>query len=66
MKFLRSDNGAKLMKLKIEEVCTKSEAMHQLMVPYDPQQNGIARRVVCSITEKVRSIIHYQGMTSEW
>ncbi|CAI7846006.1 unnamed protein product [Closterium sp. NIES-54] len=44
VKVIRSDNGGELIGADFEEVLKKKEIQDQLMVPYNPQQNGVAER----------------------
>ena len=35
-------------------------------VSYSPQQNGVAERINLTVLEKVRSMLCYKGMSTEW
>ena len=41
---LRSDNGGEFDSHHFNDLCQDSEIKRELIVPYNPQQNGVAKR----------------------
>ena len=44
VKTLRSDNGGEYIFNKFKDFCTKEGIRRELIVPHNPQQNGVAER----------------------
>jgi transposase InsO family protein len=44
MKVLRTDNGGEYTSTEFANFCTQQSIKRQLIVPYNPQQNGVAER----------------------
>ena len=42
LKKLRTDNGTELVNDKVEDLCKRNGIIHEMMVPYGPEQNRIA------------------------
>ncbi|CAI7827414.1 unnamed protein product, partial [Closterium sp. NIES-54] len=55
VKVIRTDNGGEFIGADFEAVLKKKGIQHQLTVPYNPQQNGVAlvkNRVLASVGDK--------------
>ncbi|SGY60597.1 BQ5605_C007g04454 [Microbotryum silenes-dioicae] len=59
---VRSDNGGEFMSNKFSRFLEEQGITRQLSIPDTPQQNGVAERANCSITEGVRSMLHQLGL----
>lgn len=57
IKILRSDNGKEYVNRALKQELVKSGIKYQLTVPYNPQQNGIAKRMNRTIVERARSML---------
>ena len=58
IKVLRSDNGGEYTSHVFDEYCRQEGIKRQLIVPYTPQQNGVAERKNCSIVGAARAMLH--------
>ena len=58
LKCIRSDNGTEFVNKKISDICARNGIMHQRTVPYSPQQNGVAERMIRTIMDKARSMLY--------
>ncbi|GMF32517.1 unnamed protein product [Phytophthora fragariaefolia] len=47
-------------------ICTLNGIMHQRTVPYSPQQNGLAERMISYHHGEGSDMLHYKGVTMEW
>ena len=54
---LRFDNGREYVNKKFTTLCTKKGIQQQQIVPYTPQQNGVAKRKNCTIKEMANCMI---------
>jgi len=45
IKFIRTDNGTEFVNKNFSSFCNENGIIHQLTVPYNPQQNGRAERL---------------------
>ena len=61
---LRSDNGTKFVNKALDGICQRNSIVHQKTVPYSPQQNGVAERIIQTMVEKARIIVHYKGVSN--
>ncbi|EOY13053.1 Uncharacterized protein TCM_031572 [Theobroma cacao] len=57
IKKLRSDNGAEYTANEFEAYLSKLGIMHQLTVPYSPQQNGVLERKNRTLMEMARCLL---------
>jgi transposase InsO family protein len=55
IKVLRSDNGGEYTSRDFSDFCKEAGIKRELIVPYNPQQNGVAERKNRSIVEAVQS-----------
>ena len=62
IKVLWLDNGGKYKGNVFQELCTKEGIKREWIVPYNPQQNGVAKRKNHSISKAARAMLHDQGM----
>jgi hypothetical protein len=60
IKVLRSDNGREYSLRQFVDFCAQHGIRRQMIVPYNPQQNGVAERKNRAITDAVRSMLHDQ------
>ena len=62
IKVLPSDNGGKYKGNVFQEFCTREGIKREWIVPYNPQQNGVAERKNCYVSEAARAMLHDQDM----
>ena len=58
IKILISDNGGEYTSKEVIAFCKEIGIKRELIVPYNPEQNGIAKRKNRSIEESVKSMLH--------
>ena len=61
---LRYDNGGEFESNYFNEFCSDAEICRQLTVPYNPQQNGVAKRKNRTICGDVKSMLHDQDLST--
>ena len=67
IKTLRSDNGGEFESHHFEGFCKEAGIKRQLTVPYNPQQNGVAKRKNITISEAAKAMLHDLELpTSLW
>ena len=66
IKILRSDNGGEYSSKEFESFLKKNGIVHQLSVPYNPAQNGVAERMNRTIMESTRSMLSHAQMPNEF
>ncbi|CAI7794055.1 unnamed protein product [Closterium sp. NIES-54] len=57
LKVIRTDNGGEFIGADFESLLKKKGIQHQLMVPYNPQQNGVAERFNRTLQEGARTLL---------
>lgn len=57
LRILRTDNGGEYTSNEFEEFLQQHGVIHQVTVPYSPQQNGVSERKNRTVMEMARSII---------
>ncbi|CAI7934325.1 unnamed protein product [Closterium sp. NIES-54] len=57
VKVIRTDNGGEFIGADFEAVLKKKGIQHQLTVPYNPQQNGVAERFNWTLQEGARTLL---------
>jgi hypothetical protein len=62
IKILRSDNGGEYTSKKFVNYCKDVGIKRELTIPYNPQQNGVAKRKNRTIMEAVKTMIHDQDL----
>ncbi|CAI7878312.1 unnamed protein product [Closterium sp. NIES-54] len=61
VKVIRTDNGGEFIGADFESVLQKKGIQHQLTVPYNPQQNGVAERFNRTLQEGARTLLGRAG-----
>jgi hypothetical protein len=62
IKVLRSDNGGEYTSNEFRDFCIQEGIKRQLTVPYNPQQNGVAKRKNMATVGEARSMLHDHGL----
>jgi hypothetical protein len=62
IKILRSDNGGEYTSNEFGSFCRDVGIKRELTTPYNPQQNGVAKRKNRTIMEAVKTMIHDQDL----
>jgi transposase InsO family protein len=62
IKTLRSDNGGEYTSKCFSDFCIEAGIKREYIVPYNPQQNGVAERKNRSIVEAAKAMIHDQSL----
>lgn len=62
IKKLRYDNGGEYISKEIIAFCKESGIKREVIVPFNPEQNGVAERKNRSIEENVKTILHDQDL----
>jgi transposase InsO family protein len=62
IKILRSDNGGEYTSKEFVNFCKDVGIKRELTTPYNPQQNGVAKRKNKTILEAVKTMIHDQDL----
>ncbi|CAI7907025.1 unnamed protein product [Closterium sp. NIES-53] len=62
IKVIRTDNGGEFIGNEIEVMLKKKGIQHQLTVPYNPQQNGMAERFNRTLQEGARTLLGRAGL----
>ncbi|CAI7782383.1 unnamed protein product [Closterium sp. NIES-54] len=57
VKVIRTDNGGEFIGADFESMLKKKGIQHQLTVPYNPQQNGVAERFNRTLQESARTLL---------
>ena len=62
IKIPRSDNGGEYTSKEIIAFCKEFGIKRELIVPYNPEQNGVVERKNRSIEESVKAMLHGQDL----
>ncbi|CAI7791424.1 unnamed protein product [Closterium sp. NIES-54] len=62
VKVIRTDNGGEFIGADFEAVLKKKGIQHQLTVPYNPQQNGVAERFNWTLQEGAPTLLGRAGL----
>ena len=62
IKTLRSNNGGEYTSKELVAFCKEAGIKRKLIVPYNPQHNGVAKSKNRSIEESVRAMLHDQDL----
>jgi transposase InsO family protein len=62
VKVLRSDNGTEYVNRDLEGFLKGKGIVHQVTVPYSPQQNSCAERLNRTLLEKVRCLLYTSNL----
>jgi hypothetical protein len=63
IKTLRTDNGGEYTSKEFVAFCKSAGIRRELIVPHNPQQNGVVERKNRSIEETVKALLNDQGMS---
>jgi hypothetical protein len=63
IKTLRTDNGGEYTSKEFVAFCKSIGIRRELIVPHNPQQNGVAERKNRSIEETVKALLNDQGLS---
>jgi hypothetical protein len=63
IKTLRSDNGGEYTSKELISFCKEAGIKRELIVPHNPQQNGVAERKNRSIEEFVKAMLNDQSLS---
>ena len=66
MKTLRTDNGGEYTSTEFKEYLAKEGIRHDLTVPKNPEQNGVAERMNRTLVESVRSMLADSGLSKRF
>ena len=59
---LRTDNGGEYTSQDFEKYLQENGIKHQTIVPYNPQQNGVAERMNRTLLNMVRSMMFFKNV----
>ena len=62
VKALRSDNGGEYISNELNNFCSKEGIRREIIVPHNPQKNGVAERKNRMIVGAARVMLHDQGL----
>ena len=62
IKTFRSNNGREFTSNEFKYLCRDSRIKRELTTPYNPQQNGVAKRNNRTIMEAARDMLHDQDL----
>ncbi|CAI7784184.1 unnamed protein product [Closterium sp. NIES-54] len=62
VKVIRTDNGGEFISADFEAVLKKKGIQHQLTVPYNPQQNGVAEHFNWTLQKGARTLLGRAGL----
>jgi transposase InsO family protein len=62
IKVLRSNNGGEHTSNEFSDFCAREGIKREVIVPYNPQQNGVAERKNGAIVGAARAMLHDQGL----
>ena len=62
IKTLGTDNGGQYTSKEFEVFCKEARFKRELTTPYNPQQNGVAKRNNRTIMEAMKTMIHDQDI----
>jgi len=63
VKRLRSDNGSEFINSTMNKFYQWNGIIHEMTLPYLPQQNSIAERAIAIIFEMVRCMLHSTSLS---
>jgi len=66
VKRLWSDNGSEFINSSINKFCQQDGIIHEIILPYLPQQNSIAERAIAIIFEMVRYILYSTSLSLKY
>ena len=66
MVHLYIDNGRKYLSNEMNEYCINNGISYHLTIPRTPHQNGVAERIIRTITEKTRTLLIDANLSQEF
>ena len=63
IKTIRSDNGGEYTSKEIVTFCKEVGIRRELIVPHNPQQNGVAERKKRTIEESIKAMMNDQNLS---
>jgi transposase InsO family protein len=63
IKTLRTDNGGEYTSKEFFAFCKSARIRREMIVPHNPQQNGVAKRKKRSIEETVKALLNDQDLS---
>jgi hypothetical protein len=63
IRVLRSDNGGEYTSKEFLDYCAAAGIKKELIVPYNPKQNGVVERKNRTIVGATRAMVHDQGLS---
>ena len=63
---LQSYNGGEYLSLEFDSYMESKGIHHELIVPYSPEQNGVAERMNRTLLESVRSMMFHAGLPNRF
>ena len=63
---LRTDNGGEYISAEFNEYLKIRGILHELTIPYTPEQNGVAERLNRTLMETAQSMISHSGLSSKY
>lgn len=66
IRCLRSDGGGEYCNKRFSQFLKSQGIVHQVTVPYCPQQNGVSERLNRTIMEKARCMLQDSGLSREY
>jgi transposase InsO family protein len=63
---IRSDNGGEYISTALRDFLEANGITHEFTVPYTPQQNGVAERMMRTLVEAARTMLHASGLPSSF
>jgi hypothetical protein len=62
LKCLRTDVGNEWLNKTVGDFCRRNGILHEMTVPYTPEQNGVVKRAIATYFEMVRCMLHLAKM----
>jgi transposase InsO family protein len=66
IKRFRSDRGGEYFSIEFDVFCTEHDIIHEMIPPYSPQSNGVAKRKNHTLTDFVNSMLDTAGLSKAW
>jgi len=66
VKRLQSNNSSEFVNSTMNKFCQQNGIIHEMTLPYLPQQNGIAKIAIAIIFEIVRCMLHSAGLSLQY
>lgn len=66
LKRLRTDNGKELLSNEFKEYLKGCGVVHELTIPYTPEQNAVAERRMRTLLEAVRSMLFFAHLDKDF